>query len=123
MVDDNPGVTAPMSEFFEQAGFAVRIARTAAEAKEEVGHKHFSLVITDLRMESGRDEDGLGLIRHIRQHNPGLPVFVLTASGAPETESEGWRLNVDKFLGKPISMPKLLTTVKEFVGQFYGAVQ
>ncbi len=122
MVDDNPGVTSPMSEFFERAGFAVRVARSARDAKSAVEERNYSLVITDLRMESGNDEDGLELIRHLRRTKPGLPVFILTASGSPGAESEGIRLNVDRYLGKPISMPKLLMTVKEFVGDFYGAV-
>jgi DNA-binding NtrC family response regulator len=122
VVDDNPGVTEPMTEFFERAGFVVRVATSASQAKIMVGEKHFSLVITDLRMESGRDEDGLEFIRHVRLHHPGLPIFILTASGSPQTATEGMRLQVDKFLGKPISMPKLLTTVRQFVTDFYGAL-
>ncbi len=112
-----------MCEYFERAGYTVRIACSAAEAKSAIDQKSYSLVITDLRMETGRDEDGLDFIRHIRLHKPGLPVFILTASGSPETASEGVRLNVDKFLGKPISMPKLLSAVQQFVGEFYGALQ
>ena len=120
VVDDNRALTAPMTEYFERAGFNVTVANSAAEAKDAVEDKRFSLVITDLRLEHGRDEDGLELIRFVRQNSPGMPVFVLTASGEPETASEGLRLNVDRYLGKPISLPKLLNTVQEFVGHFYG---
>jgi DNA-binding NtrC family response regulator len=123
VVDDNPGITVPMTEYMERAGFVVQVAQNAAEAKKCVDRRSFSLVITDLRMDSGRDEDGLDFVRHIRQHKPGLPVFILTASGSVETASESVRLQVDRFLGKPISMSKLLMEVREFVGEFYGAVQ
>jgi DNA-binding response OmpR family regulator len=48
-------------------------------------------------------------------------VFILTASGSPDTAAEGIRLQVNKFLGKPISMPRLLATVRQFLDEFYGA--
>lgn len=109
-----------MSEYLERAGFEVCVAQSCAEAMRAVDGKRFSLVITDLRMETGKDDDGLDLIRYIREVRPGLPVFVLTASGAPEAAAEGIRLQVSKFLGKPLSMPGLLTTVQRFVVDFYG---
>jgi DNA-binding NtrC family response regulator len=121
VVDDNPGVASPISEYLEKAGYEVRIAQTSNEARNAIGGKNYSLVITDLRMESGRDEDGLDFIRYMRRVKPGMPVFILTASGEPETAAEGIRLQVNKFLGKPISMPRLLTTVQEFVHNFYGS--
>lgn len=123
VVDDNAGVTSPMKEYLELGGFEVRVANTASEAKEAVEDKRFSLVITDLRMESGRDTDGLDFIRYMRDVCPGLPVFVLTASGSPETATESVRLQVNKFLGKPVSMPGLLLTVRDFVEDFYGVLR
>lgn len=121
VVDDNPGVTSPMSEYLERAGYEVRVAQSSSEARNAIGGKNYSLVITDLRMESGQDDDGLDFVRYVRTVKPGLPVFILTASGEPEAAAEGIRLQVSKFLGKPISMPRLLTTVTEFVTHFYGS--
>lgn len=123
IVDDNSAVSSPMAEYLERGGFEVRVACTSAAARTATEGKSFSLVITDLRMESGKDEDGLEFVRFLRRSKPGLPIFILTASGAPEAATESFRLNVDKFLGKPISMARLLTTVREFVDQFYGAVR
>jgi len=121
IVDDNLGVSAPMAEYLENAGIEVKVAQSSVDAKKAIGGKSFSLVITDLRMESGTDEDGLEFVRHLRKVKPGLPVFILTASGSPDTAAEGIRLQVNKILGKPISMPKLLATVRQFLNEFYGA--
>ena len=123
LVDDNRGITAPMAEYLERAGYEVVVAHTAMEARSALRRLRLSLVITDLRMENGTDEDGLGLIRYIRESHPGLPVFILSASGSPEAATESIRLQVQKFLGKPVSMPGLLATVQEFVNEFYGAVR
>jgi DNA-binding NtrC family response regulator len=122
VVDDNPGITVPMAEYLQRAGYEVIVAEDAAGARRALRQGRLSLVITDLRMETGHDEDGLALIRYIREVYPGLPVFVLTASGSPDTATEGLRLQVQKFLGKPVSMPGLLATVQEFVNDFYGAI-
>lgn len=121
IVDDNLGVTTPMAEYLEKGGIEVKVAQSSADARKAIGGKSFSLVITDLRMESGSDEDGLEFVRHLRKVKPGLPVFILTASGSPDTAAEGIRLQVNKILGKPISMPKLLATVRQFLDEFYGA--
>jgi DNA-binding NtrC family response regulator len=122
LVDDNRGITAPMAEYLQGAGYKVIVAHTTSEARKVLGEARLSLVITDLRMETGQDEDGLALIREIREKHPGLPVFILTASGSPDAAAESIRLQVQKFLGKPVSMPGLLATVQNFVNDFYGAV-
>ena len=122
VVDDNSNVTSPIEEYLQRGGFEVSVARSSAEAKIALAEKRFSLVITDLRMETGTDADGLDLIRYIREAKPGLPVFILTASGSPDTATEVIRLQVTKFLGKPLSMPVLLCTVRQFVDEFYGPV-
>jgi DNA-binding NtrC family response regulator len=123
LVDDNRGITTPMAEYLERAGYEVAVAQTAAEARSALRRMRLSLVITDLRIENGTDEDGLGLIRYIREAHPGLPVFILSASGSPDAATESIRLQVQKFMGKPVSMPGLLATVQEFVNDFYGAVR
>lgn len=108
-----------MAEYLGNAGYHVCVANSGAEAKRAVMERRFSLVITDLRMETGRDEDGLDFVRYVREHRPGLPVFVLTASGSPEAATEGVRLQVNRFLGKPVALSGLLATVQEFVDEFY----
>ena len=123
LVDDNEGITAPMAEYLQGAGFKVVVAHTASEARKALRETRWSLVITDLRMETGNDEDGLALIRYIRDEHPGLPVFILSASGSPDAEVESIRLQVQKFLGKPVSMPGLLAAVQNFVNDFYGSAR
>ena len=123
LVDDNRGITAPMSEYLQRAGYEVFVAHSVVDARNILNQSRLSLVITDLRIETGNDEDGLSLIRYIRESRPGLPVFILSASGSPDAAAEGIRLQVQKFLGKPVSMPGLLATVQDFVHDFYGAAR
>lgn len=120
IVDDNQAVSTPIKDYFERAGFSVRAAGSAEQALAAIGGKNYSLVITDLRMESGSEADGLGLVRSLRRTKPGLPIFVLTASGAPEAAAESYRLRVDKFIGKPVPLHVLLNMVQEFLGRLYG---
>ena len=123
LVDDNHAITVPMSEYLQRAGYGVVVAHSVSEARNALNHNRLSLVITDLRMETGNDEDGLALIRYIRENHPGLPVFILSASGSPDANTESIRLQVQKFLGKPVSMPGLLNLVQNFVNDFYGPVR
>jgi DNA-binding NtrC family response regulator len=120
IVEDNVGVAAPMAEYLERGGYEIRTLPSAAEAKLAIHAKNYSLVITDLRMETGKDSDGLEFIRYLKKVKPGLPVFILTASGSSDAATEGVRLLVSKFLEKPISMPSLLATIRKFLEEFYG---
>src|SRR3546814_1114445 len=81
LIDDEPSIREPLSEYLESQGFAVSDAASAAEARSVLRAKSIDLVVSDIMMPG---EDGLSLTRHLRETS-NVPVILLTA-WAEDTE-------------------------------------
>jgi len=86
VVDDDIVQLDLYKQLLEIAGYQVEIAITAPQAVRRLGHAPADLVIMDLRLPNALGEsdpqEGLALIRHIRDLGYGTPVIVL--SGWPD---------------------------------------
>jgi CheY-like chemotaxis protein len=58
------------------------------------------------------NQDGLNMIKMIRQHNPQTRIVVLTAYGSPEIEDEARRNGADAFLRKPKPLSQVAQVVQ-----------
>ena len=115
LVDDNTQLLDFYKLVLEHAGHHVRTAENCVEAVALLGASDPEIIIMDLRMPGL--EDGLGLIRMLKQHTrpPGKrPMKVVVISGwvedllnAPEKGS------VDRVLAKPLRMDLLLRSISE----------
>ena len=52
----------------------------------------------------------------IRSRRPWLPVIILSANVSPEVESEAKRMGADAVLGKPVSLPHLVSVIEWVLG-------
>jgi DNA-binding NtrC family response regulator len=50
---------------------------------------------------------GLDLLPKVKERRPGLPVFVISAYGEPDTVSTAQKRGADEFLTKPVDFAKL----------------
>lgn len=70
----------------------------------------FSLVLTDLELPK---MGGLRLIRQIREDSCSQPILILSAHDEAEYLAEAIRLDVEGYLLKPLSMPKLFESLEK----------
>ena len=110
IVDDDPDQLDIRQLVMEEAGHQVATAADAQSALAEYDRHAPEIVLMDLRLP--RTEDGLELIRGLRQRSPTVPILVLT--GWPENVStwpEGAMVN--HFLRKPVRSQELLRLIDE----------
>ena len=81
LIDDEPSIREPLTEYLTAQGFAVTAAASAAEARSVLRAQSIDLVVSDIMMPG---EDGLSLTRHLRETSA-IPVILLTAR-AEDTE-------------------------------------
>ena len=84
----------------------------AANGTEALAHARdhaVDLVFLDLRL--GR-EDGLDILRQLREEAPGLPVIMLTAHGTPEHAFTAYRHGAVHFMSKPYKLDELKERVR-----------
>jgi len=75
IVEDEPEALAALARFLSHRGFAVTPASNGGDAVRLCRERGFDVVLTDLRMPG---TDGHGLIEQLKEHNPAMPIVVMT---------------------------------------------
>ena len=107
LVDDEPNLRKVLGALLKQQGFEVHAEGDGAAALARVRAappRTFDAVITDLRMPN---LDGMGLLRALAVHEPGLPVILLTAHGSVESAVEAVKLGAFDYLEKPFDKDQI----------------
>jgi two-component system NtrC family response regulator len=117
VADDDASVTASLALLLKQSGYAVRTVASAAEALAALDAEPPTLVLQDMnfsRQTSG--EEGLALLRAIRERRPALPVILMTAWGSIPLAVEGMKAGASDFVTKPWTNAQLLQSVRTALG-------
>jgi len=110
VVDDEPDIRSLLKDILEDEGYMVDLAENAQQASER--KKSFSpdLVLLDIWMP---EMDGVTLLKRWSDNNElNYPVVMMSGHGTVETAVEATRFGAFDFVEKPLSMAKLLRTVK-----------
>lgn len=119
LVEDEAHIAQGLVFNLEHDGCRVTHAETGAAALEHFRQEEFSLVILDLMLP---DIHGLDVCRAIRNHDPQLPILMLTALSEEDDRIAGLREGADDYLTKPFSLDEFLLRVKGMLrrSDWYG---
>lgn len=110
VVDDEPDIRSLVKEILEDEGFSVAVAENATKARQLVESFKPDLVLLDIWMP---DIDGITLLKEWHEKNVlTAPVVMMSGHGNVETAVEATRLGAYDFIEKPLSIAKLLLTIK-----------
>ena len=110
VVDDEPDIRTLVKEILEDEGFSVETAADAAEAREIRLSFSPDLVLLDIWMPG---TDGIALLKEWKEKDSiRIPVIMISGHGTVETAVEATRIGAYDFIEKPISLAKLVLTVK-----------
>jgi two-component system, NtrC family, response regulator AtoC len=104
IVDDEPSLRKVLAAHLRRFGHESESAEDGAIAIRRLQEEPFHLVVTDLRMPN---VDGMELLRWIHQHQPGLPVILITAHGTVETAVEAIKAGAFDYVTKPFDRDEL----------------
>ena len=108
LIDDEPSIREPLSEYLESQGFAVSDAASAAEARSMLRAQSVDLVVSDIMMPG---EDGLSLTRHLRETSS-IPVILLTARAEDTERIIGLEIGADDYVVKPFNPRELVARIR-----------
>lgn len=115
VVDDEPDIRLLLKDILEDEGYRVDIAEHAKEANEIKRNTHLDLVLLDIWMP---EVDGVTLLKEWKASGEdNCPVVMMSGHGTVETAVEATRFGAIDFIEKPLSMAKLLSTVKSALNQ------
>jgi DNA-binding NtrC family response regulator len=110
VVDDEPDIRELVGEILEDEGYSVTAAKDGETARAAFATGSPDLVLLDIWMP---DIDGITLLREWSEAGElDCPVVVMSGHGTLETAVEATRLGAQDFVQKPISLAKLLATVR-----------
>ncbi len=110
VVDDEPDIRFLLKDILEDEGYQVDVAEHARAANEIRRKSRPDLVLLDIWMP---EVDGVTLLKEWKSTGQDdCPVVMMSGHGTVETAVEATRYGAVDFVEKPLSMAKLLSTVK-----------
>lgn len=110
VVDDEPDIRFLLKDILEDEGYLVDIAEHARAADESRRANRPDLVLLDIWMP---EIDGVTLLKEWKSAEYlNFPVVMMSGHGTVETAVEATKFGAFDFVEKPLSMAKLLSTVK-----------
>jgi sigma-B regulation protein RsbU (phosphoserine phosphatase) len=103
VADDQPDVLEALRWLLTGEGYEPEFVSSTDAVMERLRDRPFDLLLMDLNYSrdttSGRE--GLELIPHVREHDPSMPIVVMTGWGSVDTAVEAMRLGAKSFVQKP----------------------
>lgn len=117
VVDDEVGIRELLSEILAEEGHIVRLAESAGMARKMRQNSRPDLVLLDIWMP---DMDGVSLLKEWAANGQlTMPVVMMSGHATIDTAVEATRIGAVDFLEKPITLQKLLATIKRVL-QVHG---
>lgn len=116
LAEDNEYNISTISNYLQQKGYQLVIARDGTEAVARIEEKKPDLILMDIQMPG---MDGLEAIRRIRT-GVGLnstPIIALTALTMPGDKERYLTAGANEYMSKPVSLKRLKTIIESFLQQ------
>ncbi|GHV54877.1 acetoacetate metabolism regulatory protein AtoC [Deltaproteobacteria bacterium] len=112
LADDDRSHRAMLRLLLEDWGYKTAEADDGEEAVRQCREKPFSLVLMDVRMPK---KNGLSAMKEIREHDPTVPVLIMTAFSAVDAAVEAIKSGAYDYLTKPLDFEKLRVSLRNIL--------
>ncbi|MES0885337.1 response regulator transcription factor [Roseibium sp. SCP14] len=117
LVEDEHLIADAIKSFLERQEYRVDWVNDGLVAEAALASGSFDLVILDLGLPG---QDGLDLLKRLRQDQKGIPVLILSARETTRNRIEGLNLGADDYLTKPFDMEELLARCRALARRSAG---
>jgi CheY-like chemotaxis protein len=118
IVEDESAAAEAMWQFLETAGARVRIATSAASAREALALRRPNVIVCDIGLPG---EDGYQLLASIREregegHTPRVAAVAVTAFARDDDRRRALEVGFDEHVAKPVDAGQLIDVLAKVVG-------
>lgn len=117
LAEDDPMIGASIEQGLRLAGFAVDWCRDGRAAELALEAVQYSVLLLDLGLPK---QDGLALLKVLRQGGCDIPVLIVTARDAVSDRVAGLNLGADDYLVKPFDLDELIARVHALLRRHAG---
>ncbi len=114
IVDDEAAIRESLETLLEMEGYQVASAESGEECLARIAEQPFDLILLDYALP---ERNGLEVLHDLREHDPQLPVIMVTAYGTVENAVRAMQAGATNFIQKPWDNEKLLADVRVAVAR------
>lgn len=114
IIDDEAGIRSSLKGILEDEGFIVTATDTGEEGLHLLIGENFDLILLDIWLPH---MSGIEVLKKIKSSEENAQVVMITGHGSVETAVEATKLGAYDFLEKPLSLEKVVLTVKNALRQ------
>ncbi len=103
IVDDEPAVLLSFGKLLRFPGAEIEVASTAGDALALIEAQPFDVALLDVRLTGSDGQEGLGLMKAIKDRSPATRVILITGYGSPAVMEAALDLGADFYFEKPVS--------------------
>lgn len=108
VVDDDKAHLSMLTTILTGWGFSTEGAEDGSEAIAMAHEKPFDAILMDVRM---ANISGIEALQKIKEHNPAIPIIIMTAYSSVNTAVEAMKLGAYDYLTKPLNFDDLKITL------------
>ncbi len=108
LVEDYQDLLHAIAESLQRLDHRVTGLRTAEEVDAVLAHQRTDLALVDLNLPR---EDGLSLIKRLRQAHPEMGIIIISARNTTLDRVNGYQSGADIYLTKPVANEELVAAI------------
>lgn len=116
LVEDHASLSAATAQGLREAGYAVDVCADGEQGLAYAQQSPYDVLILDWMLPK---QDGMAVLRSLRQAGSSTPVLMLTARGGVAERVQGLDAGADDYLIKPFALAELLARVRALVRRRY----
>ena len=109
VVEDDVAFGTMLKTFLEKRDYSVVLVYSATEAFKRISSDKFELVLTDVRLP---DNDGLEILKKVKENNPATPVIVMTSYAEISMAVNAMKEGAFDYVSKPFRPESILQTIE-----------
>jgi len=109
IIDDEKAIRKTLTEILSFEGYQIDEAPDGEEGLKCFKEKQYDVVLCDIKMPK---LDGIEFLQRATEHNPDVPVIMISGHGTIETAVEAVKKGAYDFIQKPPDLNRLLITIR-----------
>ncbi len=109
IIDDERSIRNVLKDILSNEGYKMDEAADGEEGLKKFTSNNYDLVLCDIKMPK---MDGLDFLQKAYQHNPDVPVIMISGHGNIETAVEAVKKGAFDYISKPPDLNRLLITIR-----------
>jgi CheY-like chemotaxis protein len=114
VLDDDTAMQKLVATLLRRGGYRADIVSAGNQAIEHLGKRRYDALLLDLMTPT---EGGLTVIKHLREHDPGLLKKVVLVTASPESLLNAVAGDVFAIVRKPFDPDELMSTISRVLSQ------